>query len=135
MSSPKNSIEVFQDLYLSCSGSNACALPATLGVHVMAPWRHARDAEDQMANTTGPDAELYAVFVADHRAEGSLSSHNLYRWLVEVEDWPLEEAHDLISDRDKAVELLEQYDRIAGRLRPQHGGGQGAAVPLTAMLA
>lgn len=219
MSSSENSIEVFQDLYLSCSGSNACALPATLGDHASAPWRRARDAEDRIVDTTGPDAERYAVFervaaegvhgarlvlyadggrykvanivptecdslgetgyndvlndfvtrvaqpaqsegvsleltkrwqtltdwtskeaadalhlfsvvankatgashpmdaerwrsflIADHRAEGSLSSHNLYRWLVEVEDWPLEEARDLINDRDKAVELLEQYD-------------------------
>ncbi|MCY4057824.1 MAG: hypothetical protein OXG44_07470, partial [Gammaproteobacteria bacterium] len=57
------------------------------------------------------DAERWRNFlIADHRAEGSLSSHNLHRWLVEVEDWPSEEAKDLVNERDTAVELLQHYD-------------------------
>ena len=57
------------------------------------------------------DAERWRNFlIADHRAKRNLDSYNLRRWLVEVEDWPLDEAQDLIDDRDKAVELLEHYD-------------------------
>ena len=53
------------------------------------------------------DAERWRNFlIADHRAESSLSSHNLHRWLVEVEDWPFDEATDLVNERDTAVELL-----------------------------
>ena len=57
------------------------------------------------------DAHRWRDFlIADHKANGCLDSYNLRRWLVEVEDWPFEEAQDLISDREKAVELLEHYD-------------------------
>lgn len=219
MPSPKNAIEVFQDLYLTYTGSGNFALSGILRDCVRSPWRHAADAEDRMASAVDSDAGRYAVFerdaaegvagarlvlyqdadrykvanvvptechslgetgyndvlndfvtkvvqpaqdegvsleltkrwqtmtdwtseeaanalhlfsvmankstgsshpmdgerwrnflIADHRAQGCLSSHNLYRWLVEVEDWPMDEARVLINDRDKAVELLEQYD-------------------------
>ena len=57
------------------------------------------------------DAERWCKFlIADHNAQGVLSSYNFRRWLVEVEGWPAEVAHDLISDREKAVELLKHYD-------------------------
>lgn len=57
------------------------------------------------------DAARWRKFlIADHHAQGNLSSYNLTRWLVEVEGWPLEEARDLTSDREKAVELLKHYD-------------------------
>ena len=57
------------------------------------------------------DAERWRAFlIADHRARSSLNSHNLRRWLVEVEEWPEEEAWDLIIERENALELLEQND-------------------------
>ena len=213
------SIEVFQDLYLTCPGDSGTALMGALRSHVRSPWRHAREAEDRISSTASSNAGLYAVFereaadgvpaarlvlsqeangykvanivptqceslgetgyndvlndfvirvaepaqgdgvatkrtkrwqtindwtskeaadalhlfsvmankatrlshpmdaerwrnflIADHRAKRNLDSYNLRRWLVEVEDWPLDEAQDLIDDRDKAVELLEHYD-------------------------
>ena len=213
-----HSIEVFQDLYLTCHGENGSALKESLVGHARSPWRHACDAEGRIEGAY-PDAGLYAVFeraaagdvpaarlvlyedagrckvvnivptecqslgetgyndvlndfvtrvaepartdgvsleltdrwqtitdwtsdeaadalhrfsvmankatgsshpmdaqrwrkflIADHDAQGDLSSYNLRRWLVEVEGWPSEEARDLISDRDKAVELLNHYD-------------------------
>ena len=56
-------------------------------------------------------ARWRAFLIADHRAPpGKLTSYNLQRWLVEVEKWPEEEAQDLVTDRDKALELLEDYD-------------------------
>jgi len=57
------------------------------------------------------DAERWREFlIADHRAQGNLSSYHLRRWLVEVEDWPFEEARDLVNERDTAAELLRHYD-------------------------
>ncbi len=57
------------------------------------------------------DAERWRDFlIADHRSGRHPSSHNLQRWLVEVEDWPEEEAVDLIIEREKALVLLEHYD-------------------------
>ena len=220
MSSPNHTIEVYQDLYLTCPENGDSALPVILQSHVRPPWRHALEAEERMATAAGPDTERYTVLerevaegvpaarlvlyrdagtyykianivptecqslgetgyndvlndfvtrvakpaqreglsfeltkrwqtmtdwtskeaadalhlfsvmankatgsshpmdaerwrnflIADHRAEGSLSSHNLHRWLVEVEHWPFEEAKDLVNERDTAVELLQHYD-------------------------
>lgn len=218
MPSTDQSIEVFQDLSLTCPGNNGSDLKGVLLGHARSPWRHACDAEDQIESTY-PDAGLYAVFeratagdvpaarlvlyqdagsykvvnivptecgslgetgyndvlndfvnrvvkpaqtdgvslelsdrwqtitdwtseeaadalhlfsvmankatgsshpmdaerwckflIADHIAQGVLSSYNFRRWLVEVEGWPAEVADDLISDREKAVELLKHYD-------------------------
>ena len=59
------------------------------------------------------DAERWRAFlIADYRAKGSLNSSNLERWLVEVEGWPPEEAQELAVERDRALELLRDYDRI-----------------------
>lgn len=59
------------------------------------------------------DAKRWRAFlIADHRARSSLSSHNLQRWLIEVEEWPEEEAWDLIAERENALELLEHYDHM-----------------------
>ncbi|MDE0420068.1 MAG: hypothetical protein OXK76_04160 [Gammaproteobacteria bacterium] len=219
MPSPNNTIEVYQDLDLTCPENGDFALPVVLRGHVRPPWRHALETEKRMASTASPDAERYIVLereaaegvpaarlvlyrdasthkvanivptecqslgetgyndvlndfvtrvakpaqregisfeltkrwqtmtdwtskeaadalhlfsvmankatgsshpmdahrwrdflIADHKANGRLDSYNLRRWLVEVEDWPFEEAQDLISDREKAVELLEHYD-------------------------
>ena len=218
MPSTNQSIEVFQDLYLTSPCDNGSTLKAILIGHARSPWRHACDDEDRIESAY-PDAALFAVFeraaaddvpgarlvlyedadrykvvnivptecqslsetgyndvlndfvtrvaepaqtdgvsleltdrwqtitdwtsdeaagalhrfsvmankatgsshpmdaerwreflIADHHARGKLSSYNLRRWLVEVEGWPPEEAHDLISDREKAVELLKHYD-------------------------
>ena len=219
MPSPNNTIEVYQDLYLTCPENGDSALPLILRGHVRPPWRHALETEERMASAAGPATERYTVLerevaegvpaarlvlyrdagtykvanivptecqslgetgyndvlndfvtriakpaqreglsfkltkrwqtmtdwtskeaadalhlfslmankatgssrpmdaqrwrdflIADHRAEGSLSSQNLHRWLVEVEDWPFEEAKDLVNERDTAVELLQHYD-------------------------
>ena len=218
MPSTDQSIEVFQDLVLTCPSNNGSTLKGSLVAHTRSPWRHACDAEDRIESAY-PDEGLYAVFeraaagdvpaarlvlyedagkykvvnivptecqslgetgyndvlndfvsrvaepaqtdgvsleltdrwqtitdwtseeaadalhlfsvmankatgsshpadaerwreflIADHHAQGDLSSYNLRRWLVEVEGWPSEEANDLVSDRDKAVELLKHYD-------------------------
>ena len=61
MPSTDQSIEVFQDLYLSCSGNNGSDLKGVLVGRARSPWRHACDAEDQIESTY-PDAGLYAVF-------------------------------------------------------------------------
>ena len=61
MPSTDQSIEVFQDLYLTCSGNNGSDLKGVLVGHARSPWRHACDAEDQIERTN-PDVGLYAVF-------------------------------------------------------------------------
>lgn len=59
------------------------------------------------------DAKRWRSFlIADHQAQSSLDSHNLRRWLVEVEEWPEEEAWELIAERENALELLEHYDHV-----------------------
>ena len=50
--------------------------------------------------------------MADHLAKGSLSSSNLERWLIEVEGWPAQTALDLVIERDRADELLSDYDKL-----------------------
>lgn len=57
-------------------------------------------------------ARWRAFLIEDYRADGSLSSSNLEQWLVEVEGWPREEAQELAVERDRARELLRDYDRI-----------------------
>ena len=59
------------------------------------------------------DAQRWRRFLmADHRAKGSLTSSDLERWLIEVEGWPAEVAADLVVERDRADELLSDYDQL-----------------------
>ena len=74
MPSTDQSIEVFQDLYLTCSGNNGSDLKGVLVGHARSPWRHACDAEDQIEKTY-PDAGLYAVF--ERAAAGNVPAARL----------------------------------------------------------
>lgn len=59
------------------------------------------------------DAERWRNFlIADHRAGGNWNHSHFERWLVEVEHWPPDEAQELASQRDQALELLDQYDKV-----------------------
>ena len=71
-------------------------------------------AANKATGTSHPmDAERWRTFlIADHRAQSSLSAGNLERWLVEIEEWPVEEARDLIVEWENARELLEDYDLV-----------------------
>ena len=53
----------------------------------------------------------YAFLIATHYASKRLDSDQLARWLVEVEGWAEERAHELAIDYDFALGLLEQYDQ------------------------
>ena len=71
-------------------------------------------AANKSTGSTHPlDAQRWRRFLmADHLAQGSLSSSNLERWLIEVEGWPAEAALDLVIERDRADELLSDYDEL-----------------------
>lgn len=58
------------------------------------------------------DAERWRNFlIADYRAGGNWNHSHFERWLVEVEQWPPDEAQELALQRDHALELLDQYDK------------------------
>jgi len=54
----------------------------------------------------------YAFLIATHSASKRLDSDQLARWLVEVEGWAEERAHELAIDYEFALGLLEQYDQL-----------------------
>lgn len=214
-----DSIEVFQDLYLSCPIGSVSDVPLVLQPHVRAPWHRAPETENRLAKVASPGAERCVIFersesdgvppsrlalypdgngykvanvvpteegslgergynnvlndfvervvkpaqreglsaeltkrrqtitdwtskeaanalhhfstkankstgslhpmdakrwreflIADHRAQGDLSSYTLRRWLIEVENWPMEEAGVLVGEWEDAVDLLKDYD-------------------------
>jgi len=53
----------------------------------------------------------YAFLIATHRNSHRLDADQLARWLVEVEHWSAEKAHELAIDYEFALGLLEQYDQ------------------------
>ncbi|WP_232458625.1 hypothetical protein [Burkholderia ubonensis] len=53
----------------------------------------------------------YAFLIATHHASKRLDTDQLVRWLVEVEHWSEDMAHELAIDYEFALGLLEQYDR------------------------
>lgn len=53
----------------------------------------------------------YAFLIATHRNSQRLDADQLARWLVEVEHWSAEKAHELAIDYEFALGLLEQYDQ------------------------
>lgn len=76
--------------------------------------RFSRGANMSTGSSHPLDAERWRQFlIADHRAgRPRMDSSHFERWLVEVEGWPHEGALDLTIDRDKALELLDDYDRV-----------------------
>lgn len=52
----------------------------------------------------------FAFLILAHR-EGNLDTDRLMRWLVEVENWPEDVAHDLVIEYDFGLALLDEYDR------------------------
>ncbi|NTZ84292.1 hypothetical protein FCJ61_15135 [Burkholderia metallica] len=53
----------------------------------------------------------YAFLIATHDASRRVDPDQLVRWLVEVEHWPVDTAHDLAIDYESALGLLRQYDQ------------------------
>jgi hypothetical protein len=52
----------------------------------------------------------YTFLIASHHASKRLDTDQLVRWLVEVEHWSEDKAHELAIDYEFALGLLEQYD-------------------------
>lgn len=52
----------------------------------------------------------YAFLIATHHASKRPDTDLLVRWLVEVEHWSEDKAHELAIDYEFALGLLEQYD-------------------------
>lgn len=58
------------------------------------------------------DEERWLDFIISaHRCGRPLEPEQLLRWLIEVERWSDEIAHDLASDYSMGMELLDRYDR------------------------
>lgn len=53
----------------------------------------------------------YAFLIATHHASKRLDTDQLVRWLVEVEHWSEDTAHELANYYEFALGLLEQYDQ------------------------
>jgi len=53
----------------------------------------------------------YAFLIATHHASKRLDTDQLVRWLIEVEHWSEDRAHELAIDYEFALSLLEQYDQ------------------------
>ena len=59
------------------------------------------------------DQERWYDFLIDaHRTAARLGADQLVRWLVEVEDWPSETAHELAIEYEFARGLLQKYDGL-----------------------
>ncbi len=56
-------------------------------------------------------ARWYAFLIATHHTSKRLDTDQLVRWLVEVEHWSEDTAHELAIDYEFALGLLEQYDQ------------------------
>jgi hypothetical protein len=56
-------------------------------------------------------ARWYAFIIATHHTSKRLDTDQLVRWLVEVEHWSEDIAHELAIDYEFALGLLEQYDQ------------------------
>lgn len=56
-------------------------------------------------------ARWYAFLIATHHTSKRLDTDQLVRWLVEVEHWSEDTAHELAIDYESALGLLEQYDQ------------------------
>jgi hypothetical protein len=54
----------------------------------------------------------YTFLIASHHASKRLDTDQLVRWLVEIEHWSEDKAHELAIDYEFALGLLEQYDSL-----------------------
>ncbi|MDJ0448819.1 hypothetical protein [Methylocystis sp. JR02] len=52
----------------------------------------------------------FAFLFLAHRSSEPLDTDRLMRWLVEVENWPEEKAHDLAIQYEFGLDLLKAYD-------------------------
>ena len=58
------------------------------------------------------DRDRWCTFlIATHHASKRLDTNQLVRWLVEVEHWSEEIAHDLAIEYEFALDLLERYEQ------------------------
>lgn len=57
------------------------------------------------------DQERWFQFIfAAYRAPQQLDIDNLMRWLVEIEGWSDEKAHDLVIEYEFGLALLKEYN-------------------------
>ena len=69
-------------------------------------------ANKQMGASHPLDRRRWLTFLIDaHRDNHSFNSERLARWLIEVERWPEDNAHDLAIEYEFALALLRQYDQ------------------------
>lgn len=58
------------------------------------------------------DRNRWNQFIVEvHRNRKSLDAEILARWLIEIERWPKDSAHELASEYELASELLDAYDK------------------------
>ncbi len=83
-----------------------------LGEEPAAALRSFSGAANKSTGASHPkDQERWFNFlVAAHRSGHRADPGTLRRWLVEVDRWPEDEAHDLASNYETALELLRHYD-------------------------
>ena len=68
------------------------------------------------ASHPADEARWWEFIVQAHKDQGTLTADILERWLVEVDEWDSETAHELASDWQKSKEFLEfakKYDTAA----------------------
>ena len=53
----------------------------------------------------------FAFLLSVHGVTPSLDADRLARWLVEVEGWSDDKAHDLVVEYEFGLALLDEYDR------------------------
>jgi len=56
----------------------------------------------------------FEVLFAAHESHDHLDPDQLIRWLIEVENWPEEKAHDLAIQYEFGLDLLKAYDKNQG---------------------
>ncbi len=75
-------------------------------------WRFSRLANKSTGAAHPMDRERwYAFLIATHHTLKRPDTDQLVRWLVEVEHWSEDKAHELAIDYEFAIGLLEQYDQ------------------------
>lgn len=53
----------------------------------------------------------FAFIIAAHKEDSSLHASDLLRWLTEEEDWPTDQAKELVIEYEQQISLLEYYDK------------------------
>ena len=80
MSKVADSIEVFQDLFLTCSNERRPHLREALLQHTQAPWRHAEEREKEIRH------DGHDVMAFEREAEDGIISSSVVLWLFEKGD-------------------------------------------------